>query len=130
MFHTALDMGRISVIIPTLNAADALRQSLPAVGRFSALDLLSEVIFADGGSTDETAQIAEDSGAIFLSAEKGRGNQLAAAAEAARGDWLLFLHADTALEAGWDEVVRDFIAEPDNAERVGYFRYGLDDRSA
>ena len=123
-------MGKISVIIPTLNAAAALRDSLPAVGAFSALDLLSEVIFADGGSNDETAQIAEESGAVFLPAEKGRGNQLAAAADAARGDWLLFLHADTALEPGWDAVVRAFIDDPENAERAGYFRYRLDDRSA
>jgi rSAM/selenodomain-associated transferase 2 len=122
-------MSKVSVIIPTLNAASALRDSLPAVGAFSALDLLSEVIFADGGSHDDTAWIAEASGAVFLPAEKGRGNQLAAAANAARGDWLLFLHADTVLEPGWDAVVRAFIDNPGNAERAGYFRYRLDDRS-
>lgn len=122
-------MGKISVIIPTLNAAAVLRDSLPAVGAFSALDLLAEVIFADGGSSDETAEIAEESGAVFLPADKGRGSQLAVAAAAARGDWLLFLHADTALEPGWDDVVRAFINDPDNAERAGYFRYRLDDGS-
>ena len=122
-------MGQLSVIIPTLNAAESLRHSLPPLGAFSAVSLLREVIFADGGSTDATAEIAEESGAVFLSAPRGRGNQLAAAAATARGEWLLFVHADTVLEPGWEEQARNFMQDPGNAERAGYFRYRLDDRS-
>lgn len=121
-------MAKISIVIPTLDAAAQLRRSLPPLAEFEALDLLREVVIADGGSSDETAAIAEAAGAVFLTAEKGRGRQLAAGAEAARGDWLLFLHADTALQPGWDRAVRDFIGDEDNLRRAGYFRLALDDK--
>lgn len=120
-------MGRVSIIIPTLDAAEALHSSLPPLAEFAALDLIREVIVADGGSADETPAIAEAAGARFVQAEKGRGMQLAAGADAARGDWLLFLHADTVLQPGWDRAVRDFIGEDDNLRRAGYFRFALDD---
>ena len=123
-------MAKLSVVIPTLNAAEGLRRSLPPLGRFSALGLIREVIFADGGSEDGTAEIAEATGAEFLPAGRGRGAQLAAAADAARGEWLMFLHADTVLDEGWNDAVRGFIDDPANAERAGYFGFRLDDRAA
>ncbi|MEM9682374.1 MAG: TIGR04283 family arsenosugar biosynthesis glycosyltransferase [Pseudomonadota bacterium] len=122
-------MGQISVIIPTLNAAGALRRSLPGIAAFGALSMLREVIFADGGSSDETAAIAEAAGAVFIDAPRGRGTQLAAGAERAVGDWFLFLHADTVLEPGWENAVAAFIEVPENTERVAYFRFKLDDAS-
>ena len=120
-------MAKISIVIPTLNAVVALHRSLPPLAEFAALDLIREVIVADGGSADKTAEVAEAAGARFVQAEKGRGAQLAAGAEAARGDWLLFLHADTVLQPGWDKAVRDFIGGEDNLHRAGYFRFALDD---
>lgn len=121
-------MPKISIVIPSLDAAAHLRRSLPPLAEFEVLDLLREVIIADGGSSDETAAIAEAAGAVFVAAEKGRGQQLAAGAEAARGDWLLFLHADTVLQPGWDRAVRDFIGDEENLRRAGYFRLALDDK--
>jgi len=126
MLHNAV-MARISIIIPTLNAAALLHRSLPPLAEFGALDLIREVIVADGGSIDGTAAIAEAAGVRFVTAEKGRGAQLAAGAEAARGEWLLFLHADTVLPPGWDKAVRDFIGGEDNSRHAGYFRLALDD---
>jgi rSAM/selenodomain-associated transferase 2 len=123
-------MGQISVIIPTLDAEAPLRRSLPSLATLNALALVHEVIFADGGSTDLTARIAEEAGAEFVRAPKGRGNQLAAGAARATGNWLLFLHADTVLELGWENAVAEFINEPENAGRIGYFRFRLDDASA
>lgn len=123
-------MSQLSIVIPTLNAEAALRRSLPNLATLGALSLMREVIFADGGSTDRTAEIALKSGAEFVSAAKGRGTQMAAGAEAARGNWLLFLHADTVLEPGWEIAVAEFISDPENAEKVGYFRFRLDDASA
>lgn len=122
-------MARISVIIPTLNAEEPLRRSLPSLASLSALSMLRQVIFADGGSGDRTAEIAEEAGADFVRAPRGRGTQLAAGAERASGEWLLFLHADTALDPGWERVARAFMDEPENAGRIGYFRFGLDDPS-
>jgi rSAM/selenodomain-associated transferase 2 len=123
-------MARLSVIIPTLNAEAALRRSLPSLASLSALSMLREVIFADGGSSDRTAEIAEEAGAAFVQAPRGRGTQLAAGAERASGEWLLFLHADTVLDPGWEKTVRAFMHDPENAARIGYFRFGLDDSSA
>ena len=123
-------MGQLSIVIPTLDAAGPLRRSLPNLATLGALAMVHEVIFADGGSTDVTARIAEEAGAEFVPAPRGRGNQLAAGAERATGNWLLFLHADTMLEPGWEHAVAEFIAAPENASRVGYFRFRLDDASA
>jgi rSAM/selenodomain-associated transferase 2 len=88
----------ISVVIPTYNEAKALPYTL----RQLALQQASlEVIVADGGSTDETvdAALAFDRVQI-VRAPKGRASQMNAGARVARGDWLLFLHADTALPEG------------------------------
>jgi len=60
---------------------------------------------------------------------KGRGEQLAAGANAAIGDWLLFLHADTKLSAGWTVATNQFMENPKNHFRVGYFTFTLDDPS-
>lgn len=122
-------MARLSVVIPTLNAEQALRRSLPSLASLAAVSMMREVIFADGGSSDRTAAIAEEAGAVFVSAPRGRGTQLAAGAARATGAWLLFLHADTLLEPGWERAVRAFMEEPENAGRIGYFRFGLDDKS-
>ncbi len=120
-------MAKISIIVPTLNAAPALRHSLPPLAEFRVLDLVCEVIFVDGGSQDATAAIAEAAGAVLVRAERGRGSQLAAGAEAARGDWLLFLHADTVLQPGWDAALRCFLEDSANLRRAACFRLRLDD---
>lgn len=113
---------RLSVVIPTLDAARALPRSLEAV-----VAPFVEVIVADGGSRDATAEIARQHGATVVSAPRGRGAQLAAGAGAATADWLMFLHADTAPGMGWGKEVGAFMADPANAERAGYFRFALDD---
>ncbi len=120
-------MSELSIVIPTYNAAEALRRSLPPLASIEAVGLLREVILADGGSGDAIAEIAEHSGAVLVEAAKGRGSQLAAGATAARGDWLLFLHADTVLDPGWVGAVRAFIARPENKGMAAYFGFRLND---
>ncbi|HZV22053.1 MAG TPA: TIGR04283 family arsenosugar biosynthesis glycosyltransferase [Hyphomicrobiales bacterium] len=99
----------ISVIIPTLNAA----QFLPATFRClfdAAIDgFIGEVIVSDGGSTDATLAIAEAAGAKIVVSERGRGQQLRAGAAVACKPWLLFLHADTVLNLGWEEEAKAFM---------------------
>ena len=73
-------MADLSIIMPTLNAGEGLRRSLPPLAALNALNLVHEVIFADGGSTDETCDIAEAAGVRVVAAERGRGQQLAEAA--------------------------------------------------
>jgi rSAM/selenodomain-associated transferase 2 len=78
--------------------------------------LIREVIITDGGSDDETLTIADSAGTTVIEGPKGRARQLSAGAQKARGDWLLFLHADTILSGTWVERASDHIAlNPDKA---------------
>jgi rSAM/selenodomain-associated transferase 2 len=116
--------GRISVIIPTLNAADTLQ---PLLSALRTSDIIKEMIVADGGSHDETIALAGSAGASVVRTATGRGAQLAAGAVAADSDWLLFVHADCALAPGWEAAVRGFITVPEASSRAGYFDFALDD---
>ncbi len=119
----------ISVVIPTLNAAAhlprALASLMPGVG-----GIVKQVIVADGGSDDETRAIAEEAGCDIVAAERGRAKQLRAGADAAKGKWLLFLHADTALAPGWVEETQGFIATPQARKRAAVYKLAFDDTSA
>ena len=108
----------LSVIVPSLNASATIGACLAAVGN------ADEILVVDGGSLDGTVGIAERSGAAIIWSPRGRGIQLHAGALAARGDWLLFLHADTMLAAGWREAADLHIAA--RSGRVGFFRFRLD----
>ena len=89
----------LSVMIPCLNESARLPLLLADLRR-SELSL--EILLADGGSSDATAQIAGLVGAHLIGVHPaGRGRQLRAAAARARGDWLLFLHADSRLPQQW-----------------------------
>lgn len=80
--------------------------------------LVREVVVADAGSTDATLAIADEMGAVVVTGARGRGAQLATgAAAAAKGQWLLFLHADTVLAADWPDAVLAFVRAggPDRA---------------
>jgi len=116
----------LSIIIPTLNSSKSLRRTLEAIAATRA-DIACEIIVADGGSIDDTRLIATRGGAIFLETRRGRGWQLAEGAAAAGGDWLLFLHADTRLGAGWAPVVEAFSVDRGSDRRAAYFRFALDD---
>ena len=116
----------ISVVIPTLDAAATLQRTLSPLVPAAVDGLVREVVVADGGSTDETLALAEDAGARIVSTERGRGVQLAAGCAAAKGPWLLVLHADTELADGWTASVAEHIAR--RADKAGYFRFALDDR--
>lgn len=125
----------LSVVIPTLNAEKSLTRTLSALIRPTMRGLVKDVVIVDGGSTDGTEGIAETTGAKFVAAPRGRGTQLAAGAQAARGDWLLFLHADTALQPGWDEEVEILLERLDKRGPKGrnfaaVFTFALDDFSA
>lgn len=110
----------VSVIIPTLNAAKALPASLPPLMEGLEAGVIRELILSDAGSSDETPRISEEIGARLISGAPSRGGQLRRGAGAAEGDWLLFLHADTQLPAGWTEHVQTHIAT--TPERAAYFR--------
>ncbi|MDJ0608709.1 MAG: TIGR04283 family arsenosugar biosynthesis glycosyltransferase [Kiloniellales bacterium] len=119
---------KISVLIPALDAEEGLPAVLDSLEPGRREGLVAEVLLCDGGSKDQTARVARDRGARVLSAGRAnRGRQLATAAAAAGTDWLLFLHADTRLAAGWAGAAQRFMAVPRNERRAGYFRLVLDD---
>ena len=120
----------ISVVIPTLNAEAGLAATLGALVTATVEGLVREVIIADGGSTDRTLAIADQAGARVVTVRRGRGCQLKAGAEAARFNWLLFLHADTVLEPGWEREVGGLIERVETGRRpetAASFRFALDD---
>ncbi|MGH9941892.1 MAG: TIGR04283 family arsenosugar biosynthesis glycosyltransferase [Pyrinomonadaceae bacterium] len=89
----------LSVIIPTLDEAHVIGQTLDALARLGGGASL-EVIVSDGGSLDGTSEVARGRGARVLMASRGRGAQMHAGARAAKGEVLWFLHADTRPHAG------------------------------
>ena len=120
----------ISVVIPTLNAQDGLAATLASLVPGAVEGLVGEVIIADGGSDDLTGEIAEAMGAVIVRAPRGRGSQLATGAQAAKNNWLFFLHADTTLESGWVQEIASFIERVDGGARLpaaAAFRFALDD---
>ena len=115
---------RVSVIIPTLNAADTLAG---LVEQLQTPRIVKEIIIVDGGSSDGSVSVARAAGARVIAAPRGRGVQLAAGAGAAEGNWLLFLHADCRLSPDWEGAVAAFLMAPQATSRVGYFDFALDD---
>lgn len=102
----------LSIIIPAYNAEGVLPLCLASLMPGLETGLIREVILVDGGSKDQTRRLAEGAGANVVTApEKGRAAQMLQGAQEARGDWLLFLHADTALSRDWAERAKSHIAE-------------------
>jgi rSAM/selenodomain-associated transferase 2 len=92
---------RISVVMPALDEEAWIESALASVAGDA-----DELIVVDGGSTDGTVERARRAGARVLEASGGRGPQLDCGARSAQGEWLLFLHADTRLDAGWASDLR------------------------
>ncbi len=109
----------ISVIIPVLNEARTLAKTLKTV---DALPGDKEVIVADGGSSDKTVAVAEKYARV-LNSDRGRAIQMNAGAAAARGEALLFLHADTLLPPDALEAIENSLK--DESVAGGRFRVKL-----
>lgn len=116
----------ISVIIPTLNDARRLPRALAPLVDGVATGLVKQAIVADGGSRDETLDIADAAGCDIVASEPGLGKRMRAGAYGAKGKWLLFLHAGTALSAGWTEETERFISAPQARQRAAAFKFTYD----
>jgi rSAM/selenodomain-associated transferase 2 len=95
----------LSVIIPCLNEAENIAETLQALAPLRARG--AEIVVVDGGSADNTTDIARPLADQVISAPRGRAVQMNAGAAQARGDLLLFLHADCRLPAAADGVIVD-----------------------
>jgi len=98
----------LSIVVPTLNEADHMEPLL--TGLAALREAGAEIILADGGSDDGTADLADNSIRV-LHAPRGRARQMNTGAATAQGDWLLFLHADTRLPSAVEEMLRKAMAD-------------------
>jgi rSAM/selenodomain-associated transferase 2 len=111
---------RISVIVPVLDEAAGIQAALAPLQPLRSRG--HQVIVVDGGSTDATLALARPLADRVLCAPRGRGSQMNAGAQAANGDALLFLHADTLIPPDADELVSRALA----GHRWGRFDVRID----
>jgi len=93
----------LSIVVPTLNEAQGIAAALAALAPLRGRG--HEVIVVDGGSSDETPELARTAADRVISAPRGRASQMNAGAAMARGDFLVFLHADTRLPHDADALI-------------------------
>jgi len=114
-------LSKISVIIPTINEANNLPLLLSDL---SNIHKDGEIIIVDSGSKDKTIDIANIYGAkVFISKERNRGLQLDIGAMNSKGDWLVFLHADTRLTHDWFEKLNSVLKVKKNY--IYYFKFRI-----
>lgn len=114
----------LSIIIPCLNEAEGIAETLAALQVFRRRG--AEVILVDGGSSDETVARAQAWVDRAFSAPRGRAVQMNAGAAQARGEILLFLHADCRLPDAADGLVVDGLAR--SRKSWGRFDVTIDGR--
>ena len=114
-------MSKISIVIPTINEANNLPLLLSDL---STIHKDGEIIIVDCGSKDKTIDIANIYGAkVFISKERNRGLQLNIGAMNSKGDWLIFLHADTRLTHDWFEKLNSILKVKKNY--IYYFKFKI-----
>ncbi len=111
---------RLSIIIPTLNEAGSIKETLTHLQKSNAV----EIVVVDGGSRDKTIELARSLGARVLLTEASKAVQMNAGAAASVGDVLLFLHADTRLPDNFDAKVMAAVNQ--NGFCAGAFSLGID----
>ena len=105
-------MSKISIIIPTINEASNLPLLLSDL---SIINEDGEILIIDCGSQDRTIDIAKIyGGKIYESKERNRGLQLNIGAKNSRGEWLMFLHADTRLTHDWYTKIKSVLSGDKN----------------
>ena len=110
----------VSIIIPALNEAKCISKTLISLQKQTAP---FEVIVVDGGSEDDTIAVSSKYARV-LTSERGRANQMNAGAKIAKGDLLLFLHADTQLPVDALKLIRETVVQ--HEYEAGIFRLRFD----
>ena len=119
------DSSMLSAIISTQNSERSLVLTLSALVPAAAAGLLAEVVIADAGSRDATADVADIAGCRFTSSTEALGLRLKAAAATVRSPWVMFLRAGAVPQPGWIEAADHFVQTTgllDDAGRAAIFR--------
>jgi len=117
-------LSKISIIIPTINEANNLPLLLSDL---SIIPKVGEIIIVDSGSEDKTIDIANIYGAkIYESKERNRGLQLDIGAKNSKGDWLIFLHADSRLTDDWLTKIKSVSKGDKNY--IYYFKFKINNK--
>ena len=117
-------MPKISIIIPTFNEANNLPLLLSDL---SIIQKESEILIVDCGSEDRTVDIGDIYGAkVYKSSERNRGLQLDIGAKHSKGEWLIFLHADTRLNHDWFRKMKSVLDRDKNY--IYYFKFKINDK--
>ena len=116
---------KLSIIIPTLNES----KNLPLLlSDLSEIKYISEILIIDSTSKDKTKEIALINGTRFYKIGKNnRGLQLNYGAKKAKGEWLLFIHADSRLKFNWSRKVVDISKRDSNF--IYYFNFKVNNKS-
>ncbi|MEH1782343.1 MAG: TIGR04283 family arsenosugar biosynthesis glycosyltransferase [Nostoc sp.] len=104
----SIGAAKISIIIPAINEAVNIKEAITTTQPSTNI----EVIVVDGGSKDNTVEIAQSFGVKVISSSPGRAVQMNVGALAASGEILLFLHADSCLPTGFDDMIRTALQQP------------------
>ncbi len=122
---------KLSIVIPTLNEAANIGRLLQSLSGLLSHSLLTsvEVLIVDGGSQDDTVQIADRHGGRCISAKRGRAVQMNAGWQASSGEMILFLHADSGVTPAWLEGLTAVCCMDDDSPRWGRFDVRINDRS-
>jgi len=117
-------MSKISIIIPTINEA----KNLPLLlSDLLIIPKVAEIIIIDSGSEDRTIDIANIYGAkVYKSKERNRGLQLGMGANNSKGEWLIFLHADTRLTNNWFTKIKSVLKGDINF--IYHFKLKINDK--
>ena len=117
-------MSKVSIIIPTINEANNLPLLLSDL---SILKKEGEILIVDCGSEDKTIDLANIYGAkVYQSKEKNRGLQLDMGAKNSKGEWLIFLHADTRLTHDWFRKIYPVLKG--NTNYIYYFKFKINNK--
>ena len=99
---------QLSIIIPTLNEAKCIEETLGVLQPYRSENL--EIIVVDGGSQDNTLALANSLADLSLKSIRGRANQMNFGASKADGEYLMFLHADTRVPKNAFESLRNTLS--------------------
>lgn len=113
----------LSIILPTLNEAARIEETIATIWHHHDGSIPVEIIVADGGSQDRTIELAENARVRVVQAPLGRANQMNAGANLAKGNVLLFLHADTLLPPRFAVHIANVLQRP--RAIAGAFELGI-----